>query len=253
MLAAERRHRRWRTARLLAIPLAGLVVIFAIVQITKSGGNGSSASASAITCTDKKPTTPAKQQTFPSAPPLSIDASTPQEAVMHTSCGDINVQLDAQQAPQSVNSFLFLVQNQFYDGTTFHRIVTDFVDQGGDPTGSGSGGPGYTLPDEPPKNGYKAGDVAMANSGSGTTGSQFFLVVSANGAKQLNGSGAPYKYSILGHMDAHGLKVAQKINTFGSSNEQGTPTKTIYVFDVGEILPTGQSTTTAPPTTTVGP
>jgi cyclophilin family peptidyl-prolyl cis-trans isomerase len=250
MLAADRRRRRWRTARLLAVPLAALVVIFVIIQVTRGDDDGSSASAGAITCTDKKPTTPAKQQTFPSAPPLSIDANTPQEVVMHTSCGDIDIQLDAQQAPQTVNSFLFLVQNQFYDGTTFHRIVTDFVDQGGDPKGDGTGGPGYTLPDEPPTDGYKAGDVAMANSGPGTTGSQFFLVVSKNGAKTLNGAGAPYKYSILGHMDAHGLKVAQKINTFGSSNEAGTPTRTIYVFDVGEILPNGQTATTAPPTTT---
>ena len=85
--------------------------------------------------------------------------------MLHTSCGDVRIDLDAKQAPQTVNSFLFLVQNEFYNGTTFHRIVTDFIDQGGDPTGTGDGGPGYTLPDELPANGYKAGDVAMANGG----------------------------------------------------------------------------------------
>ena len=72
-------------------------------------------------------------------------------------------------------------------------------------------------------------------------------MVSKNGAKTLNGAGAPYKYSILGHMDAHGLKVAQKINTFGSTDEAGTPTKTIYVFDVGIIPPQGSSTSTTTP------
>jgi cyclophilin family peptidyl-prolyl cis-trans isomerase len=255
MLAAERRRKRWRTARALAIPLIIVVVIGVIVAITSGGGDddSSSASAGAVTCSGRKPSTPAKEQSFPEAPPLTIDVDQPQSVVMHTSCGDIDVKLDAQQAPQTVNSFLYLVENQFYNGTTFHRIVTDFVDQGGDPKGDGTGGPGYSLPDEPPKDGYKVGDVAMANSGPGTTGSQFFLVVSKKGAQTLNGSGAPYKYSILGRMDAHGLKVAKKINTFGSPNEAGTPTKTIYVFDIGIVLPAGATTTTAPATTTTPP
>ena len=254
MFAAERRRKRWRTARALAIPLLIVLVIGVIVAITQGGDDSDTASAGAIKCVDRKPATPAKEQTFPEAPPLTIDVNAPQQAVMHTSCGDIDITLDPQQAPQTVNSFLFLVQNGFYSGTTFHRIVTDFVDQGGDPKGDGTGGPGYSLPDEPPKDGYKAGDVAMANAGPGTTGSQFFLVVSKNGAQQLNALGStPYKFSILGHMDAHGLKVAQKINTFGSPNTAGTPTKTIYVFDIGVVVPTGQTTTTSPPTTTVAP
>jgi cyclophilin family peptidyl-prolyl cis-trans isomerase len=254
MLAAERRRKRWRTARTLAIPLIIVLLIGVIIAITSSGGDdGDSASAGAITCSNRKPTTPAKEQSFPEAPPLTIDVSQPQSVVMHTSCGDIDVKLDPQQAPQTVNSFLYLVQNQFYNGTTFHRIVTDFVDQGGDPKGDGTGGPGYSLPDEPPKDGYEVGDVAMANSGPGTTGSQFFLVVSKQGAQTLSGSGAPYKYSILGRMDAHGLKVAKKINTFGSPNEAGTPTKTIYMFDIGIVLPAGKTTTTAAPTTTALP
>jgi peptidyl-prolyl cis-trans isomerase B (cyclophilin B) len=256
MLAAERRRKRWRTARALAIPLIIVVVIGVIIAITSGDGgdDSSSASAGAITCSDRKPSTPAKEQSFPEPPPLTIDVNQPQSVVMHTSCGDIDVELDPQQAPQTVNSFLFLVQNQFYNGTTFHRIVTDFVDQGGDPKGDSSGGPGYSLPDEPPKDGYKVGDVAMANSGPGTTGSQFFLVVSKSGAEQLNKLGSnPYLYSILGRMDAHGLKVAKKINTFGSPNTQGTPTKTIYVFDIGIVLPAGATTTTAPATTTTPP
>jgi cyclophilin family peptidyl-prolyl cis-trans isomerase len=136
--------------------------------------------------------------------------------------------LDAKDAPKTVNSFAYLANNGFYDGTLFHRIVTDFVDQGGDPTGTGSGGPGYNIPDEPPANGYSAGSVAMANSGTGTTGSQFFLVVSDNG--EATGTASPYKYSALGTMDAAGLKVAKKINTFGTPSEK--PSQDVYVLSV---------------------
>jgi cyclophilin family peptidyl-prolyl cis-trans isomerase len=253
MFEAERRRKRWRTARNLAIPLVIVAIIFAVIQITSGGDDSSSSSSStsAVKCVDRKPAAPPKTDTFPSAPPMTIDPNAQYAAVLHTSCGDVRIELDAKQAPQTVNSFLFLVQNEFYNGTTFHRIVTDFVDQGGDPTGTGSGGPGYTLPDEPPANGYKAGDVAMANSGPNTTGSQFFLVVSKNGAQQLNSGVGPYKYSILGHMDADGLRVAQKINTFGSADSAGKPTRTIYTFDVGFIPPQGDatSTTTPPPST----
>jgi peptidyl-prolyl cis-trans isomerase B (cyclophilin B) len=254
MLAAEKRRKRFRTARTIGLLLIPIVIIFAIIQLTSSDdSDSSSSSASSITCSSRKPATAVKTQTFTEVPPTTIDVNAQYSAVLHTSCGDIDIALDAKQAPITVNSFLFLVQNEYYNGTTFHRIVTDFVDQGGDQTGTGSGSPGYSLPDEPPADGYKMGDVAMANSGPGTSGSQFFLVVSKNGAKTLDGAGAPYKYSILGHMDAHGLKVAQKINTFGSSDETGTPTKTLYVFDVGIIPPASSSTSTVAPTTTLAP
>jgi cyclophilin family peptidyl-prolyl cis-trans isomerase len=143
---------------------------------------------------------------------------------------------------------VYLACKGFYNGTTFHRIVTDFVDQGGDPKGDGTGGPGYTLPDEPPADGYRAGSVAMANAGSGTTGSQFFLVVSDSGAQQL-GTSPPYKYSALGTMDPAGLAVAQTINTFGSADSQGTPTKTITVNGVTVTDGSSTTSTTTAPTT----
>jgi peptidyl-prolyl cis-trans isomerase B (cyclophilin B) len=254
MMQAEKRRKRFRTARTIGLLLIPIVIIFVIIQLVSGDDSSSSnASSSAVKCVGRKPSTPVKTQTFPSVPPTTIDVNAQYIVVLHTSCGDIGISLDAQQAPVTANSFLFLVQNEFYNGTTFHRIVTDFVDQGGDPKGDGTGGPGYSLPDEPPKDGYKMGDVAMANSGPGTSGSQFFLVVSENGAKTLNGGGAPYKYSILGHMDAHGLKVAQKINTFGSASDTGTPTRTIYVFDAGIIPPQGSSTSTTTAETTTSP
>jgi peptidyl-prolyl cis-trans isomerase B (cyclophilin B) len=250
MLQAEKRRKRFRTARTVAILLVPIVIIYVIIQIASGSDSGSSnASAASIKCVSRTPATPVKTQTFSEVPPTTIDLNAQYSAVLHTSCGDIDIALDAKQSPVTVNSFLFLVQNEYYNGTKFHRIVKNFVDQGGDQKGDGTGDPGYKLPDEPPKTGYKAGDVAMANSGPGTSGSQFFLVVSKSGADQL-GTQPPYKYSILGHMDAHGLKVAQKINTFGSTDSAGVPTKTIYVFDVGIIPPQSSTSTTAAPTTT---
>jgi cyclophilin family peptidyl-prolyl cis-trans isomerase len=248
MLQAEKRRKRMRAARNLGLLLIPIAVILAVVAITSGGNENESTSATAAKCVDRKPSAAPKQQTFPAAPPLTIDVNAQYSAALHTSCGDVQIALDAKQAPQSVNSFLYLIQNEFYNGTTFDRIVTDFVDQGGAPP---AGGLGYTLPDEPPKDGYKVGDVALANSGPNTSGSAFFLVVSKSGAQQLNALGSnPYKYSILGHMDAHGLRVAKKINTFGSPDQAGTPTKALYVFDVGIIPPQGTTTTAAASATT---
>jgi peptidyl-prolyl cis-trans isomerase B (cyclophilin B) len=252
MMQAEKRRKRFRTARTIGLLLIPIVIIFVIIQLVSGGGSDSSSAAS-IKCSSRKPTTPVKTQTFPEVPATTIDVTAQYSAVLHTSCGDIEIALDAKQAPVTVNSFLFLIQNEYYNGTTFTRIVTDFVDQGGSQTTDGNGEPGYTLPLEPPKAGYKVGDVAMAARSDGSiSGSQFFLVVSKNGADQL-GTQPPYKYSILGHMDAHSLKVAQKINTFGTADQTGTPTKTIYVFDVGIIPPQGSSTSTTSGETTTAP
>jgi cyclophilin family peptidyl-prolyl cis-trans isomerase len=253
MLQAEQRRKRLRTARTVGLLLVPIAVILVVVAVTSGGSNESSTSSGVKNCATALPSK-ATTTDFKKAPPLTIDSNKKYTATLDTSEGPITIALDPKQAPQTVNSFIFLSCKSFYNGTPFHRIVTDFVDQGGDPKGDGTGGPGYSLPDEPPKNGYQAGDVAMANSGPNTSGSQFFLVVSDNGAKTLNGSGAPYKYSILGKMDAAGLEVAKTINTFGSSSEEGKPTKQVTLN--GVTITTGTrpasttSTTTPPPTST---
>jgi peptidyl-prolyl cis-trans isomerase B (cyclophilin B) len=194
--------------------------------------------------------TPKPQFDHAPSPGDVLDKNTEYTAILHTSCGDVTIALDPTAAPQTVASFVFLAEQKFFDGTFFHRVV-DSIDvvQGGDPTGTGSGGPGYQLPDEPPANGYQAGSVAMANAGTGTTGSQFFLVVSDTGAQNL-GTAAPFKYSALGTMDAAGLKVAKKINTFGGADEK--PTKKVYVYSV-DITESDASTTTTAPATTAAP
>ena len=104
-----------------------------------------------------------------------IDQSRRYQATINTDRGDIVIDLDPSRAPLSVNNFVFLAREGFYDGLTFHRVVDDFVIQGGCPEGSGRGGPGYRFADEPVVGECEAGAVAMANSGPNTNGSQFFI------------------------------------------------------------------------------
>ena len=111
-----------------------------------------------------------------SAPhPMQIETNRPYFATIKTNKGDIRLQLNPAEAPLTVNNFVALARDGFYDGVVFHRVEPHFVIQGGDPTGTGRGGPGYKFQDEPVKRSYKAGTVAMANSGPNTNGSQFFI------------------------------------------------------------------------------
>jgi cyclophilin family peptidyl-prolyl cis-trans isomerase len=111
------------------------------------------------------------------APEMEIDLKKKYAATLSTDKGDIVLELFADKAPQTVNNFVFLARQGFYDGTIFHRVIQDFMAQGGDPTGSGSGGPGYRFADEfhPTLKHDKPGILSMANAGPGTNGSQFFL------------------------------------------------------------------------------
>jgi peptidyl-prolyl cis-trans isomerase B (cyclophilin B) len=116
---------------------------------------------------------PAKRYNAPHE--MQIETNRSYHAIIKTNKGDIHLQLNPQEAPITVNNFIVLARDGFYDGVTFHRVVPRFVIQGGDPTGTGSGGPGYKFKDEPVKRPYKAGTVAMANAGPNTNGSQFFI------------------------------------------------------------------------------
>jgi peptidyl-prolyl cis-trans isomerase B (cyclophilin B) len=112
---------------------------------------------------------------MPDKPPMTIDESKTYRVTLETNKGDVVMDLMPSMAPKTVNNFVYLARQGYYDGLTFHRYVEDFVIQGGDPTGSGSGGPGYKFEDEPVKGSYREGAVAMANSGPNTNGSQFFI------------------------------------------------------------------------------
>ena len=114
---------------------------------------------------------------YPKAPEMALDAKKDYLATFHTAQGPIRVKLFAQEAPITVNNFVFLARDGFYDGTTFHRVIGNFMAQGGDPTGTGTGGPGYTIKDEfhPKLRHNRGGILSMANAGANTGGSQFFL------------------------------------------------------------------------------
>jgi cyclophilin family peptidyl-prolyl cis-trans isomerase len=110
-------------------------------------------------------------------PPTVIDPARSYTATVRTSRGDFTLQLDPAAAPVTVNNFVYLAQNHFYDGLTFHRVVSGFVVQGGDPDGNGTGGPGYKLPDETNPAPWVRGSLGMASSAAGVNGSQFFVLL----------------------------------------------------------------------------
>ena len=144
---------------------------------------------------------PERVTEFSEAPPMCIDPSKTYTAVLDTSLGSMTIALDAQAAPLTVNNFVVLARYRYYEGIIFHRIINGFMCQGGDPTGTGRGGPGYRFADElPAPNTYQIGSVAMANAGPDTNGSQFFLVSGPNGA------GLPPQYSLFGQI-TEGLDV----------------------------------------------
>src|SRR5665213_2471678 len=153
-----------------------------------------------------------KRQHFKSAPSMIIDTAKTYTATMVTSKGTMEILLDALGAPQTVNSFVFLARWHYYDGIVFHRVIPGFVLQGGDPTGTGTGSPGYKFADELPAPGrYELGSLAMANAGPNTNGSQFFIISGPDGMR------LPPSYSLFGKV-VSGLDVVAAIDALGSSS-----------------------------------
>ena len=144
---------------------------------------------------------PAKHYNTP--PQMQIETNRTYHAVIKTNKGDIHLDLNPAEAPLTVNNFVTLARDGYYDGVTFHRVVPRFVIQGGDPTGTGSSGPGYQFQDEAVKRPYKAGTVAMANAGPHTNGSQFFICLEDQ-------PGLPPNYTIFGDTVA-GMDVVRNI------------------------------------------
>jgi cyclophilin family peptidyl-prolyl cis-trans isomerase len=150
-------------------------------------------------------------------------------ATVATSCGDFQITLDAKRAPKTGGNFAYLVSKRFYDKLTFHRIVRDFVIQGGDPSGNGTGGPGYTVVEAPPKSlTYDPGVVAMAKTQTdpdGASGSQFFVVTGA-GAANL-----PPQYALLGKV-TEGMAVVKRIGSVQADPSTGQPAMPIVIKSI---------------------
>ncbi len=162
-----------------------------------------------------------QRQKFDAAPPMIIDTAKTYTATMVTSHGTMEFLLDAAGAPQTVNSFVFLARWHYYDGIVLHRIIPGFVLQGGDPTGTGAGGPGYRFNDELPKPGrYEIGSLAMANAGPHTNGSQFFIISGPDGVR------LPPLYALFGKA-VKGLDVVSAIDKVGSPS--GAPRETVTI------------------------
>jgi cyclophilin family peptidyl-prolyl cis-trans isomerase len=171
-----------------------------------------------------------KSMQWSSPPPMSIDQSKEYQATIKTNLGDIVVELFPKDAPLAVNNFVFLARQGFYDGVKFHRVVKGFVIQGGDPTGTGTGGPGYKFADEPVTRDYIAGTLAMANAGPNTNGSQFFITL-----VDLSGQ-LPKNYTIFGQVTS-GFDVVQEIgNVPVKANPQGgepsLPTVDVHIDSI---------------------
>lgn len=163
---------------------------------------------------------------YDSAPDLTIDLNKSYGAILHTNHGDITIQFDAPAAPQTVNNFVFLARDGYYDGVIFHRVVPGFVVQGGDPTGTGRGGPGYKFRDElEGDGGYSRGTVAMANAGPNTNGSQFFIC--------LADVGLPHAYTIFGKV-TDGMEAVDAIAELPRQGEKPTTDAVIESVEITE-------------------
>ena len=162
-----------------------------------------------------------QQRKFDQEPPMVIDAGKRYVATMDTSHGTMVFALNPLAAPKTVNSFVFLARYHYFDGIVFHRIIPGFVLQGGDPTGTGTGGPGYKFADELPEAGkYQVGSLAMANAGPDTNGSQIFVISGPDGVR------LPPLYSLFGEA-VSGLDVVEKINGVGTRS--GAPKERVVI------------------------
>ncbi|MDX2379452.1 MAG: peptidylprolyl isomerase [Acidimicrobiia bacterium] len=165
------------------------------------------------------------QQTFDGPPPFCLEPGVQYDAIVETNMGEFTIALDQEQAPNTANNFVFLSRNLYYDDTTCHRIIPEFVVQCGDPTGTGTGGPGYTFADELPAEGeYQIGSVAMANSGPDTNGSQFFVVTGDQGAA------LPPSWSLFGEVIDGFDTTVLAMEAAGSSS--GEPTEPVEIISV---------------------
>jgi len=164
-------------------------------------------------------------KSYTAAPEMTIDAAKSYHATVKTDKGDVRIELFAKDAPATVNNFVFLARDGFYDGVIFHRVIRGFMAQGGDPTGTGSGDAGYKFKDEFSSRTHQAGTLSMANAGPNTNGSQFFICYEPQ--PHLNG-----RHTVFGQV-VEGMDV---VRGFGERDPQrgGPPAATITTVEIEE-------------------
>jgi cyclophilin family peptidyl-prolyl cis-trans isomerase len=233
-MAGEQFDRRW-------IILGGFAVLAAVIVgviLISRGGGSSGGSGSSTTASKEKPAAkkeasakgcktvaqPKPREESLPKPKQTVKKGEKLTAVVETNCGTFDIELATTEAPTIANSFAYLAEEGFYDELTFHRIVPEFVIQGGDPTGTGGGGPGYEVVEAPPKNlKYTLGTVAMAKTAeapAGAAGSQFYVVSGPQGET------LPPEYALAGHV-TKGLDVVERIGALGGPEEK--PTQTVEI------------------------
>jgi peptidyl-prolyl cis-trans isomerase B (cyclophilin B) len=220
----EQPDRRWIVLAVFAVIAVGVV---AAVLISRGGGDSDSTTAGAGGAGGaggcKRVDAPQPKKVSLPAPEQILKKGEEATAVVQTSCGTFEIALDTERAPKTANSFAYLSEEGFYDDLTFHRIVPEFVIQGGDPEGTGTGGPGYTIVEKPPANlAYTKGTVAMAKSSAeppGSSASQFYVVTGAD-------AGLPPEYALVGKV-SEGLDVVERIGRLGTPSEK--PKQTVLI------------------------
>jgi len=171
--------------------MAGIALVLVALLLASCGGQA------------PEPSPAPEPKTYSAPPPMTIDTSKQYTATIETEKGNLVLELFASDVPVTVNNFVFLASEKFYDGTTFHRVIPDFMAQGGDPTGTGTGTPGYSFADEFTEYTHVTGALSMANSGPNTNGCQFFITYAPQ--PHLDG-----KHSVFGQL-IEGMDVLEKI------------------------------------------
>ena len=198
------------------------MILLAVLAAGCGGGGGKSAETSASGCRVVERPAP-REPKAPGGTPAALDPKLTHRAVVETNCGSFTITLAPGTSPKATASFVALAKAGYFDDTIFHRIVPDFVIQGGDPTQTGGGGPGYWMRDVPPRNArYTKGTVAMAKTGDdppGLAGSQFFVVTAGD-------AGLQPVYAIVGKV-TQGMDVVERIGSLGDQSEQ--PTQTVLI------------------------
>lgn len=215
--------------RLIILVVFALVAVgvVAAILISRSGSSSSSSSSSADAGGCEEVEAPAPKQVQLKAPSQTVKKGEKLTAVVETSCGSFEIALDSSRAPKTVNSFVYLSEEGFYDGLTFHRIAPGFVIQGGDPLGTGIGGPGYSVTEKPPANlSYTKGTVAMAKGATdppGRSGSQFYVVTAAD-------AGLPPEYALVGKVD-EGYDTVERIEGLAKPGTE-EPKQTVLIDEI---------------------